>query len=135
MDPPLAITPPVLRVTIGSDALFMATEYITDFRLDYTWFFDGRFFFNTPNEYSGQFTTNLTVLNAQKSDEGNYSVEVFIGGAGGRVTAQLFVCKSLIIIIVTIHLSHLCLQRIIGSLFLISRTLDHRLVSPIPPET
>ena len=99
MDPPLAITPPMLRVTTGSDALFMATEYITDFHLDYTWFFDGRFFFNTPNEYSGQSTTNLTVLNAQKSDEGNYSVEVFFGGAGGRVTAQLFVCKSLIIIV------------------------------------
>ena len=93
VDPPLAITPPVLRVTTGSDALFMATEYITDLALDYTWFFNGRFFFNTPNEYSGQFTSNLTVLNAQESDEGNYTVEVFLGGAGGRVTAQLFVCK------------------------------------------
>ena len=48
----------------------------------------------SPNEYSGQFTSSLTVLNAQKSDEGNYTVEVFLGGTGGRVATQLFVVSG-----------------------------------------
>ena len=38
--------------------------------------------------------SSLTVLNAQKSDDGNYTVEVFLGGAGGRVAAQLFVVSG-----------------------------------------
>lgn len=85
----------MLRVTTGTDAVFMATEYNTteQMSVSYTWNYNGKFFFDTPNQYSGQVTSRLTVINAQESDEGNYTCFIAIGGANGEATAQLFVCE------------------------------------------
>lgn len=98
VDPPLSIAPPVLKVTTGNDARFVGTEYTATGGkdLDYKWFFNSDYIFDTSNKYSGQSTRNFTVQNAQKSDVGEYSLGLFsINGTllGDVVTAQLFVCK------------------------------------------
>lgn len=64
--------PPVLKVTIGSDATFMATEYDATLFPQYSWLFNSVFIRNNNPKYSGQFTRNLTILNAQEADAGNY---------------------------------------------------------------
>ena len=93
VDPPASIAPAVLKVTTESDATFMATEYNADL-LAYTWFFNGDFIRANNPKYSGQFTRNLTILNAQESDAGNYSCEFSVGrGASGQAIGQFFVCE------------------------------------------
>ena len=96
--PPASITPTVLRVTTGTDATFMATEYNATSFPSYTWFFNGRFILNINPKYSGQFTRTLTILNAQESDAGNYTCEISVGRAGGQATGQFLVCEFTIII-------------------------------------
>lgn len=82
--------PSEARVTTGNDVTFMATDYID---AAYEWFHNSAFIFNRPDKYSGEFTSKLTVMNAQESDEGNYRCNIILGGASAQPTAQLFVCK------------------------------------------
>ena len=98
VDPPASITPTVLRVTTGTDATFMATEYNATLFPLYTWFFNSRFIRSINPKYSGQFTRTLTILNAQESDAGNYTCEIIVGGASGQATGQFLVCEFTIII-------------------------------------
>ena len=93
VDPPASIAPAVLRVTTGSDATFMAIEYNAALFPQYTWFFNGDFIRANNPKYSGQFTRNLTIMNAQDSDAGNYTCEIIIGAASGQATGQFFVCE------------------------------------------
>jgi hypothetical protein len=83
----------MLRVTTGSDATFMSPEYNAALFPQYTWFFNGDFIRASNPKYSGQFTRNLTIINAQESDAGNYTCEISIGGASGQATGQFFVCE------------------------------------------
>ena len=98
VDPPASITRTVLRVTTGTDATFMATEYNATLSPSYTWFFNGRFILNNNPKYSGQFTRTLTILNAQESDAGNYTCGISVGRTGGQATGQFLVCEFTIII-------------------------------------
>ena len=85
----------MLRVTAGTDAVFMATEYNTTVypSVNYTWNYNDSFISDTSNQFSGQNTSKLTIINAQESDGGNYTCFIAIGGASGEATAQLFVCE------------------------------------------
>ena len=98
VDPPASIAPAVLRVTTESDATFMATEYNAELFPQYTWFFNGDFIRVNNPKYSGQFTRNLIILNAQESDAGNYTCEISIGGASGQPIGQFFVCELTILL-------------------------------------
>ena len=98
VDPPASILPAVLRVTAESDATFMATEYSAALFPQYTWFFNDDFILGSNPKYSGQFTRNLTILNAQESDAGNYKCVISVGGASGQAIGQFFVCELTIII-------------------------------------
>ena len=93
VDPPASIAPAVLKVTTETDATFMATEYNATLFPQYTWFFNGDFIRANNPKYSGQFTRNLTIINAQDSDAGNYTCEISIGAASGQATGQFFVCE------------------------------------------
>ena len=83
----------MLRVTTGSDATFMATEYDATLSPRYTWLFNDALIPSNNPKYSGQFTSNLSIRNPQESDAGNYTCDITVGGANGRPLGQLFVCE------------------------------------------
>ena len=82
-------------MTAGSDATFIATDYnALMLTPQYIWSFNGRVIRANNMKYSGQLTWNLTIMNVRKSDAGNYTCEISIGGLdSGQAMGQLFVCE------------------------------------------
>lgn len=84
------------RVTTGSGATFIATDYSALLIPQYTWFFNGSLIQPNNSKYLGQSTWNLTILNAQESDAGNYTCQISIGNLDSgqlQATGWLFVCE------------------------------------------